>query len=555
MENINDPIRGGDDPSMYPYEYERLAKTTDGTSKVDVAIFVPTGVAEELVHLDPNDVVSVDTSIMSSDQKIEMGSLLLPVMTLKFKETVNIPWELDGQMILWSEELWDDDEAYRENKGRYSGSVATMFLKGSPVREDGVLTYTAVTELDEIVDREYIPSADLSWPSTVGAVLDDIEDQWGVLVENGEMKEWTGINTDRIDTTQPITTKPKGLSYRTVIGGIAEYFGCNAIHDRTNSYIYFIWYDEVIDHGTKVIVSENICDNVTLTDTDSWYKGITYPVGDKIVNKGSKPRLALKNALGMMPTNFDASAIVAKLAKIKCRTGTVDMALGNALLDPWDVITLHRIKGHNHVICQNPGKIENGLTYTRRQDGAYILYGQASDILEINLRSNNIAPGTYILPSSIVCPSGYDVPGVDPDADPEEPKFQWRLHEENYLVSAETVIKYDTPFEVSDYYDTHKLWLFIRDTETSFEGLLLRPMILASDDPYTEWEPYREDVTVPVCQIRHSYDGGLRTTITVPEVELDDTAEVQQTGGGGDTNPYNETLRSSYVDSVEEVTA
>jgi hypothetical protein len=80
-------------------------------------------------------------------------------------------------------------------------------------------------------------------------------------------------------------------------------------------------------------------------------------------------------------------------------------------------------------------------------------------------------------------------------------------------------------------------------------------MILASDDPYTEWEPYREDVTVPVCQIRHSYDGGLRTTITVPEVELDDTAEVQQTGGGGDTNPYNETLRSSYVDSVQEVTA
>jgi hypothetical protein len=563
MYKINDPIRGGLEPEVYPTEYERLAKTSDGWSKLYVSVALPepeSGGAYELASISQDDIVSMDVSYASSSGRISMGGLILPTMQLRVKETVNIPWELDGRYILWNETICDDDEAYDRSVTPYIGYGGKLYFKGSPTRDGDTLIFTAVSSLADIVDKQYVPSQSLHFPCTIGELLEDVREQLD------QMRDFTDdtleINTDRIDPSVTVTNAPQGLSYRDVIGSVAEYFGCFATIDRFDDYvIYFIWYDDVIQCGAKVNVSEDICDSVMLTDTDEYYKGITYVVGDTTVSKGSEPRLALDNKLGLLDSNFNASNILAKLSRLRCRTGSVSLSLGNALLDPWDVIVVKSARGHNLINCTNPGIKESDWAITRRQDGAYILKGSFNEPIDFDLKTNSLPDGTYKFPASIVNPSGFDIPGIDPDADPQEPKLLWSLYEFNSAEpSVYTIrpINYDEVFEVpdpenpefSENYDRHVLTLTIFGGD--FNNLILRPMILRADDSFDQWEPFRQDMTVPVCQIDHHYDGGLRTTITAPEIRLNDEPEAQSSGGGQGVKPYNEVQGETYTDSIAE---
>lgn len=458
-------------------------------------------------------IVSVEESSASTTDEIRFGGLVLPTMSFKLlKDKYNVMnLDLRGKEVLWEVGLKPDESSAFE----YVPVRRLTISKTPPVKNGETLSYTAESKLLGKLDQLYVrPQTDNNWTRNV--ILADITQKTGYTIDVGQSGNF-GF---------PDQNQPTGYTYREVLSAIAEYDGMFITVNRNDDTLMFKWYAD-----SSVIIADSIPESclgdMQLTDSDENYNGISCPTPSEVLIAGSSPYLVLENSIGQ----FDGRQsriddLLPRLKALVCRTGRIEMQLGNILYDCFD--TIHSVPDrHNIIDCHAVSQTVNGITITRNYDGTYYLNGTASYPTWISFESNNIAEGEYRIKRSI----------VDPASEPYDDRVEWGYHwvftsggeivgNGYYGINIDNEIFQmpGSPVGIEDSY--HTMAIHIRQN-TELNNILIRPMITDVDDNYDQWEQYKPDLTLPLCQISHSYDGGLKTTINIPEiVKSEDGAEI-----------------------------
>lgn len=507
-------------------KFKELMSSNKGQMSTKLEIWIdPASESPSIIDLDQNDIVSIDYNGASCEDHIAVGTFVLPTLSVRIKascqamqEVFNYNINLKGAEIKWYMLL--QDETMQEPE---SAHVCTLTVKRvSPTVDGENVNITAESRLVGKIDTVYEPT--ITFPSNALAVLTDIGTQLHQYYDD----LFDGIEPTRVSNFH-IESIPPRATIRDILRSIAEYNGLFAATDRRDKSIFFIWYGTVLHDPDYEIfkVSKDCCSDVQLTKVDEGYNGLVCATASQVVSQGTAPFLTLENKCRLFDSYPQRVAeIKDRICDIKCRTGRVAMALGNILFDPWDVLKIEPDVRHNLVTCALASTTISGVSITRNNDGTYFLNGVATDLISVSMQSNDLPAGNYTMRSDIVDPSG--------NAD----DITWSIHG-TYDESLSEVIMdivYDSTFVlprgVAPWLpcDHHTLYLTIHEG-ASFDNVLIRPMISAAEDDYDQYEVYQADQLFPVSQIDHQFDGGLRTTITIPEITQNDDGTVEYTGG------------------------
>lgn len=462
-----------------------------------------------------NDIVSIEYSNASCEDHIAVGTFVLPTLTVRLKaecEAVRLYTDrglsMKGSQIQWNV-LLQDDAVLRPERAQ----VCNLTVKRvSPTADGEIVVITAESKLVGKIDTVYTPT--ITFPSNAGHVIGDISTQLGY-----------SFDTTRVSNFH-IESIPSRVTYRDIIRSIAEYNGLFVNVNRDDNTIEFRWYGTVLHDPDYEIfkLSKDCCSEIQLTKVDEGYNGLVCATASQVVSQGAAPFLTLENKCRLFDSYPQRVAeIKDRICDIKCRTGRVAMALGNILFDPWDVLKIEPDVRHNLVTCALASTTISGVSITRNINGTYLLNGVATDDIDLDMQSNDLPHGCLIMRQDI----------VDPD-DATGGQVQWKIYEyDDTSGYSERWINYDSAFYIPSgtrEYDHYKITLAIFEG-ASFNNVLIRPMITAADDDYPEYEIYQADQLFPVSQIDHQFDGGLRTTITIPEITQNDDGTVEYTGG------------------------
>ena len=449
-------------------------------------------------------IVSVEESSASTRDEIRFGSLVLPTMTFRLlKDKYNVSnLDLRGKEVLWEIGIKPDESSEFE----FVPVCRLTTAKSPPVKSGEELQFTADSKLLGKLDQLYTASQGTT--KNRDSIIADISQQLGYTINVGRSGSFS------------LPSVPKGYTFREVLCAIAEYDGMFICVDRDDDTLMFKWYAD-----SSVIVADSIPEDVLgdmqLTDSDERYGGISCPTPSEVLTEGTEPYLILENALGQFDgRQFRVSELLPRVTALVCRTGRIEMQLGNILYDAWD--TIYSVPDrHNIINCTAPSQTTpESITIHKNNDGSYTLSGTASDICWISLDTTNIENGQYRIKSSIVDPTG-EAHG----------KVNWGRYFKS--PTAEAFYGFDIDLEVFDVpgalypenYSYVSLALYICKG-TTLDSVVIRPMITHEDDNFDQWEQYKPDLTLPLCQISHRYDGGLSTVINIPEItQSEDGAE------------------------------
>ena len=450
-------------------------------------------------RIQENDIISIDYSGASSSEQIRVGTFVLPTMTAKVKSETAIDFsQLKGKTAKWHLLLKD------ETMQQYDRAVVCKLKirRVSPRKNGEAVTITAESKLVGLIDKVYTPT--ISMPASSHDVLDDMESQLGVTVNHDRV---SGFNV----------TVPQYATYRDVLCAMAEYMGLFVSVSRTDDEIFFIWYGTAINQTGVQTVSEDCCAEIELTTADENYNGIVCPTPSAVITQGFAPFLTFENKIGLFTaTPARVSQLVERISDVKCRTGRVNMILGNILYDTWDVLKFVPER-HNVIGCNLQTTTVNGISITRNTDGTYTVSGVASADFTIDFETNDIPPGAYNFIEDI----------VDPEHSIPMSSVWWQIIQYNAGGQIATYINdYGTVTVPQNEGYTARLALTVFQGAV-FQDVLIRPMLTEYDDDYDEWEEYKPDELFPACQIDHHYDGGLQTLITIPEISQNDDGIVE----------------------------
>ena len=451
-------------------------------------------------RIQAKDIISIDYSAASSSEHIRVGTFVLPTMTAKVKSETAIDFsQLKGKTAKWHLLLKD------ETMQQYDRAVVCKLKirRVSPRKNGEAVTITAESKLVGLIDKVYTPS--ISMPALSLDVLSDIQQQLGVT-----------INHDRVSGFS--VNVPQYATYRDVLCSMAEYMGLFVSVSRSDDEIFFIWYGTALHQTGVQTVSRDCCSEIELTTADENYNGIVCPTPSSVITQGSAPFLTFENKIGLFTaTPARVSQLVERISDVKCRTGRVNMALGNILYDTWDMLKFVPEERHNVIGCDLNSTTINGVSITRNQDGTYTFNGVATAEFTVDFETNDIPPGSYNFIEDI----------VDPEHSIPMSSIWWKI------------VQRDDGGEVTTYIDSYGI-VSVPQNEgytttlamavfegAVFQDVLIRPMFTEYDDDYDEWEEYKPDELFPACQIDHHYDGGLQTVITIPEISQNDDGIVE----------------------------
>lgn len=467
-------------------------------------------------------IVSVDYSSASTKDSIRFGGLVLPTMTFRLlKDKYNVSnLDLRGKEVLWEIGIKPDESSEFE----FVPVCRLTISKTPPAKLGEELQFTADSKLLGKIDQIY--NAAQGTTTHRNSILADITQQIGYPIDVGRSGDFT------------MPSVPKGYTFREVLCAIAEYNGMFICLNRDDDTLMFKWYAD-----SYVIVAdsipEDVLGNMQLTDSDEQYRGISCPTPSEVLVTGLPPYLILGNALGQFDgRQFRVSELLPRVTALSCRTGRIEMMLGNILYDTFD--TIHSVpERHNLIECSAPSQTNEGITLTKNNDGSYTINGTAEDPVWFNLDTNSIEEGQYRLKNSI----------VDPTGEARE-KITWGCyytHPTGY-----TIVGFNSNLEVFDVdYSPDSfacsLAIYIRKGIT-LENVVIRPMITDKNDNYDQWEQYKPDLTLPLCQITHKYDGGLSTTINIPEIAKSEDGKNSYTGSESRANREETDVQKLYQD-------
>ena len=494
-------------------KYKELMSSNRGTISSEIKLYSAAYGINQTVG--QNDIVSIEYSNASCEDHIGVGSFVLPTLTVRLKaecEAVRLYTDrglsMKGSQIRWNVLLKDETMQDAE-----SAKVCLLTVKRvSPTADGEIVVITAESKLVGKIDTVYTPT--ITFPSNASHVIGDISTQLGY-----------SFDTTRVSNFH-IESIPSRVTYRDIIRSIAEYNGLFVNVNRDDNTIEFRWYGTVLHDPDYEIfkLSKDCCSEIQLTKVDEGYNGLVCATVSQVVSQGTAPFLTLENKCRLFDSYPQRVAeIKDRICDIKCRTGRVAMALGNILFDPWDVLKIEPDVRHNLVTCALASTTISGVSITRNVNGTYLLNGVATETIDLDLQSNDLPHGSLIMRQDI----------VDPD-DATGEQLQWKIREyDDTSGGNERWIEYDSVFYIPSgiyEYDHYKIKLAIFEG-ASFNNVLIRPMITAADDDYPDYEIYQADQLFPVSQIDHQFDGGLRTTITIPEITQNDDGTVEYTGG------------------------
>ena len=154
-------------------------------------------------------------------------------------------------------------------------------------------------------------------------------------------------------------------------------------------------------------VSRDCCSEIELTTADENYNGIVCPTPSSVITQESHSFLTFENKIGLFTATPErVSQLVERISDVKCRTGRVNMALGNILYDTWDMLKFVPEERHNVIGCGL--KVNNDkwrVYHSRNQDGTYTFNGVATAEFTVDFETNDIPPpGAYNFIEDMVRP-------------------------------------------------------------------------------------------------------------------------------------------------------
>jgi len=229
--------------------------------------------------------------------------------------------------------------------------------------EEDVITFTAYDKMIYIMEENYFSS--LTFPATDKQVLTELGTQAGITIDTTGLPNIT------------INTEPEGMSYREVVGMIAQLHGKFTLFDR-RGYLVFKWWTDI----NYNVDTTRYYDDLVVSDHDYVVGKVECSSDSAILSSGSgTTAISISN-------NFMTQSMLDNMFQtvsgFTFRQGSLSF-IGDPRLDPYDMITVTDKKGK---VCKIPM-----MVLTQDFDGGLITsvesYGKSETASNVSIDGPN----------------------------------------------------------------------------------------------------------------------------------------------------------------------